>query len=62
MTKNYFRGFDDDTHSQLGQLARDKGVSINSVVKDAVDKWLDKQKPFAPKNTTLCSTIMMIQC
>ncbi|HET9806122.1 MAG TPA: plasmid partition protein ParG [Nitrososphaeraceae archaeon] len=34
------RGFDDEIHSQLGELAKEKGVSINSIVKDAVDKWL----------------------
>lgn len=50
MAKNIIvRGFDDDTHSQLGQLAREKGVSINSIVKDAVDKWLDQQKSSIPK-------------
>lgn len=38
------RGFDHDTHSQLGDLSRQKGVSINSMVKDAVDQWLQKQK------------------
>ncbi|MEW6605112.1 MAG: hypothetical protein AB1351_10570, partial [Thermoproteota archaeon] len=50
MAKNIIvRGFDDDTHSQLGQLAREKGVSINSIVKDAVDKWLGQQKSSIPK-------------
>lgn len=50
MPKNMIvRGFDDDTHSQLGQLAQQKGVSINSIVKDAVDKWLSQQKTAAPK-------------
>ena len=38
------RGFDDDVHSQLGNLSKQKGVSINSIVKDAVDKWLKQQK------------------
>lgn len=38
------RGFDDDIHSQLGDLSRQKGVSINSIVKDAVDQWLKQQK------------------
>ena len=42
------RGFDDKIHSQLGELAKEKGVSINSIVKDAVDKWL-KQKSDIPK-------------
>ena len=37
------RGFDDIIHSQLGELAKEKGVSINSIVKDAVDKWLKQQ-------------------
>ena len=36
------RGFDDKVHSRLGKLASDKGVSINSIVKDAVDKWLQQ--------------------
>ena len=36
------RGFDDKVHSQLGKLASEKGVSINSIVKDAVDKWLQQ--------------------
>jgi hypothetical protein len=38
------RGFDDDIHSELGNLSKQKGVSINSIVKDAVDKWLKQQK------------------
>lgn len=45
MAKNLIvRGFDDDTHTQLGQLAQEKGVSINSIVRDAVDKWLQQQQ------------------
>ena len=42
------RGFDDEIHSQLGELDKEKDVSINSIVKDAVDKWL-KQKADIPK-------------
>lgn len=50
MTKNLIvRGFDDKTHAELGDLARQKGVSINSIIKDAVDKWLEKQQSSAPK-------------
>jgi len=50
MTKNLIvRGFDDDTHNQLGQLAQEKGVSVNSIVKDAVDKWLSQQQPAMPR-------------
>jgi predicted HicB family RNase H-like nuclease len=37
------RGFDDEVHADLGRIAKQKGVSINSIVKDAVDTWL-KQK------------------
>jgi len=45
LTRNLIiRGFDDEIHSQLGELSRQKGISINSIVNDAVDKWLIKQK------------------
>lgn len=37
------RGFDDKTHSELGKKADLMGVSINSIVKDAVDQWLTKK-------------------
>ena len=44
MTRNLLiRGFDDEIHSQLGNQSRKRGVSINSIVKDAVDQWLKKQ-------------------
>jgi hypothetical protein len=43
------RGFDDKIHSHLGELAKNKGVSINSIVKDAVDKWLKQQQSDIPK-------------
>jgi hypothetical protein len=44
MTRNLIiRGFDDEIHSQLGNQSRKRGVSINSIVKDAVDQWLKKQ-------------------
>ena len=50
MTKNIIvRGLDDETHSDLGELARQKGVSINSVIKDAVDRWLEQQHSTSPK-------------
>jgi hypothetical protein len=38
------RGFNDQVHDNLGRLASQKGVSINSIVKDAVDKWLKHQE------------------
>jgi len=37
------RGFDDNTHTNLGKKAEQMGVSINSIVKDAVEQWLDKK-------------------
>ncbi|HSF49515.1 MAG TPA: hypothetical protein VLA74_02040 [Nitrososphaeraceae archaeon] len=43
------RGFDNQINSQLGELAKEKGVSINSIVKDAVDKWLKQQQSDIPK-------------
>jgi hypothetical protein len=44
------RGFDDQIHSDLGKIASQKGVSINSIVKDAVDKWLKQQKQIPKKH------------
>jgi hypothetical protein len=38
------RGFDDQVHEKLGEIANQRGVSINSIVKDAVDVWLKKQQ------------------
>ncbi len=47
------RGFDDDIHSQLGEISRQKGVSINSIVKDAVDIWLKQQKEIPKRHHLL---------
>jgi len=45
MTHNLIiRGFDDQVHEKLGELSNQRGVSINSIVKDAVDVWLKKQQ------------------
>lgn len=38
------RGFNDKVHEKLGNLATQKGISINSIVRDAVDKWLEQQQ------------------
>ena len=44
MTKDILvRGFDDSIHSELGKKSDQMGVSINSIVKDAVEQWLDKK-------------------
>jgi hypothetical protein len=47
------RGFDDKVHSQLGELANQRGVSINSIVKDAVDRWLIHQQSQIPRKHNL---------
>ncbi len=44
------RGFDDHVHAALGKTANQKGVSINSIVKDAVDKWLKHQQEIPKKH------------
>ena len=44
------RGFDDQVHTDLGKIANQKGVSINSIVKDAVDKWLKHQREIPKKH------------
>src|ERR687897_2383008 len=50
VTRNLIvRGFDNQVHSKLGEVANQRGVSINSIVKDAVDKWLKEQQLQAPK-------------
>ena len=43
MTKDLLvRGLDEEIHSKLGTVADSLGVSLNSIVKDAVDKWLEQ--------------------
>ena len=50
MTHNLIiRGFDDKVHAQLGEMANQRGVSINSIVKDAVDKSLKDQQSQVPR-------------
>jgi hypothetical protein len=44
------RGFDDQVHSSLAKIANEKSVSINSIVKDAVDKWLKHQQEIPKKH------------
>lgn len=44
MTKDVLvRGFPDEIHANLSTKADQMGVSINSIVKDAVDQWLNKK-------------------
>ena len=50
MTHNFIiRGFDDQIHKELGEMANQRGVSINSIVKDAVDGWLKEQQSEVPR-------------
>lgn len=37
------RGVDEKIYSSLGDAAKEKGISINSLVKDAIDSWLSKK-------------------
>ena len=37
------RGVDEEIYSSLGAAAKEKGISINSLVKDAIDSWLLKK-------------------
>ncbi|MFB5631597.1 MAG: hypothetical protein ACE5RN_08420 [Nitrosopumilaceae archaeon] len=48
----HIRDIDDKDHSKLTKIADEMGVSINSIVKDAVDKWL-LQKSQTPKKHIL---------
>ncbi|HEV2193793.1 MAG TPA: hypothetical protein VGR54_09270 [Nitrosopumilaceae archaeon] len=47
------RGFDDDVYSHLGDIADKMGVSLNSIVKDAVDKWLQQSKQTPKKHNLI---------
>jgi hypothetical protein len=50
MTHNFIiRGFDDQIHKKLGEMANQRGVSINSIIKDAVDGWLKEQQSEVPR-------------
>jgi hypothetical protein len=37
-------GFNDKVHEKLGDLANQMSISINSIARDAVDKWLKQQQ------------------
>ena len=43
------RGFDDKVHEQLGNISNQRGISVNSIVKDAVDMWLNHYKLEVPR-------------
>ena len=37
------RGVDEEIYSSIGNAAKEKGISMNSLVKDAIDSWLSKK-------------------
>lgn len=47
------RGFDDKDHLQLNQMANELGVSVNSIIKDAVDKWISGKTSIPKKHILL---------
>ena len=41
MTKDVLvRGVDEEIYTSLGNAAKERGISMNSLVKDAMDSWL----------------------
>ncbi|MFB5620162.1 MAG: hypothetical protein ACE5RC_03380 [Nitrosopumilus sp.] len=53
MTKKILvREVDDQMHNQLNKIASELGVSLNSIAKDALDKWI-KQRSEIPKKHDL---------
>ena len=54
MTKDLLvRGFDDEIHAKLGAISGNMGVSLNSIVKDAVDKWISNNSQITKKHELL---------
>ena len=37
------RGVDEEIYATMGNAAKEKGISINSLVKDAIDSWLSRK-------------------
>lgn len=37
------RGVDEEIYASMGDAAKEKGISINSLVKDAIDSWLARK-------------------
>ena len=51
MTKDLLiRGLDDEIHKKVTTVAKKKGVSLNSLLKDAVDKLLDQGTEITPRH------------
>ena len=44
MTKDVLvRGVDEEIYTSLGNAAKERGISMNSLVKDAIDSWLSRK-------------------
>jgi hypothetical protein len=57
MTKDLLlRGFDDEIHSKLGEIAKRDGVSLNSLVKDVVDRWIETNSQITKKHELIMYT------
>jgi len=51
MPKDLFiRGLDDEIHKKIAATAERKGVSLNSLLKDVVDKWIEKDTEVPPRH------------
>lgn len=50
------RGLDDTIHSELSMVASRQSISINSIVKDAVEKWLQKNDMNLKKHVLILYT------
>ncbi|MGQ0606081.1 MAG: hypothetical protein ACT4OD_03880 [Candidatus Nitrosotenuis sp.] len=50
------RGLDDTTHTELSMIASKQSISINSIVKDAVEKWLQKNNSSLKKHDLILYT------
>jgi len=44
------REVDEQIHAQLGEIADEMGVSLNSIVKDALDKWIKQRSQIPHKH------------
>ncbi|MEM2160611.1 MAG: hypothetical protein QXN55_06635 [Candidatus Nitrosotenuis sp.] len=50
------RGLDDTIHTELSMVSSKQSISINSIVKDAVEKWLQKNNANLKKHDLILYT------
>ena len=54
MSKNLLiRGISDQIHGELNKISKDQSVSINVIIKNAVEKWLQQKHDDLPKKHDL---------